>query len=343
MKPLTLILACLLSSNLISQQTNTDIDSLNLLFSFPCIAFGGEYGVECDSDKIYTSSCISDSIAKYDMAGNLLEKFVIPEVGNIRDMAYDGEFFYGGTNDTALYVMDFITKNLVVSVNMPFTIQSIAYNDEADVFWVGEEGSPTLYQTDLSGVNLGNVTIDCFDTINITGLAYDNYNWTPHLWVFCQDSSRSTLLKYDIYDNSQVGYEIDFSSLVSDDALSGGLYSDITWDGGILGGLFQDQMVFALDLNYANQLVSTQENTLPTDFSIYPNPASDKVIVSVSAKESQHIICRVFNENSQVLYENDLLSNELEIDIRNYPNGTYFVQLIGSEGYSFTKKFIKSV
>lgn len=356
MKNFLLFTICLFSLTLIAQRANVELvldiqpgpipnlktDSLDLLFSFPCIAFEGEFGIEYDDDNIYTSSWTSDSIAKYNVDGNLIEKFVISEVGHIRDMAYDGEFFYGGTNDQYFYVIDMVTRALVLKADIPFRIQSIAFDNSDYVFWVCEEGSALVYQIDDLGTNLGYITVEGFDTINITGLAIDEVGWEgPFLWVFCQDNSRSLLIKYDIYGKSQVGYEIDLSSLVSENSQSGGLYFVEEWNSSYIGGLIQDQLIFALDLDYANQLVTTDENIMLTKFDIYPNPVADRLSIYTSYNENQNIVCRILNQSGQLMYEKKLSSNLLNINISDFPRGTYFVTLTGSEGYSFTKKFIK--
>lgn len=344
MKPQLLLIAFLLSTNLISKQSKIIPDSLDLLFSFPCIAFDGEYGVECDEEYIYTTQIYGDSIAKYSLEGELLEKFSIPGVSNVRDMAYDGEFCYGGTNDYFFYVIDMVTKSLIIKWEMPVKIHSIAYDDYEEVFWINEEGSNMVYCMEVTGAMLDSIFIDYPDQINISGIAlFDDWYGANYLWVLCQDPIRPLLLKYNLSTKMQVGYEIDLSSLTSGQDLStGGLYigPGESWDDYIIGGVIQDHIIFGLDMDYANQLVSTGENTLPTTFEIFPNPTSDKIIINVAYCENQQIICRIFNDIGQPKYENSLSSNIIEVDIKNYPKGTYIVQLIGSEGYSLTKKFV---
>ncbi len=343
MKPSIFLVACLLSLNIFSQ-TQKLPDSLDLFFSFPCVAFNGEFGIEFDDDNYYTTSWTSDSIGKYDLNGNLVETFTIPEVGKIRDLAYDGEFYFGGTNDSILYIMDFTLRMLITDIVMPYKIQSIAYNENSGLFWVGEEGSSTIYCTDLTGVNLGNVTIDEYDSINITGIAFEEFELleNPYLWIFCSDSSRTFLFKYDIFENEMVGNDIDLTNLVSSVAQTGGLYYNDDWymADGYIGGLFQDELVFVFELDYANQLVSTEEITLPSKFEVYPNLVTDKVFIETSGVH--HLMyCRIFNQNGQLIFETSGLSSKFEVNVDNYPKGTYFVQLSGSEGYSLTKKFIK--
>ena len=47
------------------------------------------------------------------MDGNFIEEFSIPNGGSIRDMTYDGEYFYGVANGSTIYQMDFESKTLV--------------------------------------------------------------------------------------------------------------------------------------------------------------------------------------------------------------------------------------
>ncbi len=225
---------------------------------------------------------------------------------------------------------------------MAFKIQGIAFDEWEELFWVCEEGSPIVYKIDPWGANLGYIELEGYDSINITGLAFcDNYCSIPYLWLSCQDGSRSLLIKYDTYGQQQVGYEIDLSTLVSGNTQTGGLFLKEEFNTSYIGGLIQDQLVYAFDLYYANQLVSTGENTLPSKFEVYPNPASDKITINVTYSEKKQVFCRIFNEKGQPLYENQFSSNKLEVDIITYPKGTYFIQLIGEEGYSLTKKFQK--
>lgn len=113
---------------------NSLIDSINLKFSFPTIAFTGEYGVETDDDFIYTTQYNGDSLASYDLNGNLIEKFTIPGVGPMLDLAYDGDLIYGGSNDYFFYAVDMATKQLVVKWGMPIKVNAIAFDNGDDFF-----------------------------------------------------------------------------------------------------------------------------------------------------------------------------------------------------------------
>lgn len=353
MKKILLVTLCFINLILVAQHasntsykfgklTNTRIDSTDLPFSFPCIAFNSEYGIEeCFYNEIFVTQSNGDSIAKYDHSGNLIETFTIPGVSNIRDLTCDGDLFWGGTNDTILYAMDFYTKKLIAKVNMPMVIQSIAYQEWDLSFYVSEENSSLVYYTDINGAILGFFNVEGTSDINISGMTIATDSWhEPYLWVFCQDSSNSLLRKYDNV-GEQIGYDIDLSSLVSENAKSGGLCYYGNYDNGYLCCLFQDELVFAIDRHYANLLVSNNDNLLITKFDLYPNPASEKVVVTSYNTQNQKIMCKVFNQSGKIMYENQISSNLFEIDIQNYSTGIYFMQLTSEEGYALTKKFQK--
>jgi len=128
-----------------THSTNSVKDSFNLLFSFPTIAFIGEYGVETDGSDVYVTQWLDDSIAKYDQAGNVLDEFVIPDVGRTRDLAWDGQYYYGSPNEFYFYVLDLDNKVLIDTIPTTFTIRGMAYDPVEDVLWASEHWSPMFY------------------------------------------------------------------------------------------------------------------------------------------------------------------------------------------------------
>ena len=236
------------------------------------------------------------------------------------------------------------TKTLLIKFDLPVRVHSIAFNEEENTFWINEEGSQVIYEVDLYYGKRDSIVIERADSIYITGLAHGpRYSWPPDLWIFCQDSSQSLLLKYNIETKQQVGNEIDLSSLVTEDTLSGGLFlerKDNTYSF-IIGGIIQDQLIFALDLDYANQLVNNDETSMITEFEIYPNPSTDMISISTTYHGKQDVNCRIFNFKGQIMYNKKLSSDKIDISLTEFPEGAYFVQLTGKEGFSFTKKFLK--
>jgi len=148
----------------------------DVLHSFDVTAASGaagNAGVEFANGMYYTTRWASNLIHEYDAAGVLLREFSVPGVTGLRDLAYDGTYFYGGASTATIYQMDFgATPTLIGSFNVTggITVRNIAYDDGADGFWCGNWADPpTLF--DRTGAQLDQI---------VTGLtaqygsAYDN-------------------------------------------------------------------------------------------------------------------------------------------------------------------------
>ena len=82
----------------------------DLLFSFDATAASGaagNAGAEFANGFYYTTRWASNLIHEYDMTGTLIREFSIPGVSGLRDLAYDGTYFYGGASSSTIYQMDF--------------------------------------------------------------------------------------------------------------------------------------------------------------------------------------------------------------------------------------------
>lgn len=320
-------------------------DSLNLHYSFPTIAFLGEYGAETDGSTVYATQWLDDSLASYDLSGNIIEKFTIYGVERVRDLAYDGQYYYGSPSDFFFYVLDLDNKVAVDTIFTTFRIRGMAYDPLEDVLWASEHWSPSFYKMDKQGNILDSwipsgITMDA-----ISGLAYDNSSPDgPFLWGFSQDSTGAVIVKYDIANQTQTGNMIDVASLVTEDAYAGGLYlADI--DGSIaIGGVIQNQLHFALTLNYANSLVGLDEkDRIISLLEVFPNPARNNINIKTDLNHTDLFKIHIINhlgllekEISTGMDQNGLL----KIDISGLEGGIYFVQ-INSKGQSITSKFVK--
>jgi hypothetical protein len=108
--------------------TNKNINAMwDVVIDF-APAKAGEAGVETDSTFIYTSKWSGNMFYKYTMAGVILDSFSIPGVTGIRDLAYDGTYFYGGANAANIYKMDFTAHTLISTIVCPAgtTVRNIA-------------------------------------------------------------------------------------------------------------------------------------------------------------------------------------------------------------------------
>jgi len=317
-----------------THSTNSVKDSFNLLFSFPTIAFIGEYGVETDGSDVYVTQWLDDSIAKYDQAGNVLDEFVIPDVGRTRDLAWDGQYYYGSPNEFYFYVLDLDNKVLIDTIPTTFTIRGMAYDPVEDVLWASEHWSPMFYKLDKQGNILDSwlpsgITMDA-----ISGLAFDNFSpGGPFLWGFSQDSTGAIIVKYDIPNQAQTGNMIDVSSLVTEPAYAGGLFIHQMEQRDVptIGGMIQNQLVFSLELDYANMLVGIETNDVVELLEVFPNPVSDVIRLRYLIHDSRYMICDLLDDSGKLIRrlseESHSGMNELEIDVSDLPAGTYFMRM----------------
>ncbi len=174
----------------------------------------GQPGIETNGEHIYTSdwrSATTNSFWKYSMDGTFLESFDIPGVSAIRDMAYDGAYFYGSNVSTTnlIYIMDLPNKSLIGTIPVTCTgivgVRHIAYDPGLDEgnggFWIG--GWSTLGAIDMGGNEIYGNTSPA--VTNLYGSAYDP--WTtggPYLWFFSQ-SGEAVMHQFNIATRSTTG------------------------------------------------------------------------------------------------------------------------------------------
>ena len=359
MKKITLFLAFLFTTSVFAQQAAFEKapglpdnssqsalrDTFNLQFQFPTAAFIGEYGIESDGQFIYVTQWLDDSIAKYDLSGNVLDVFVIPGAGQIRDLAWDGTYFYGSPNDYMFYILDMENKTLVGTLNTDMRIRGMAYDGDTDALWVSEHWSPMFYRLDK---NTG-TTLDTFSPSGITmdaisGLAYDNQSpGGPFLWGFSQDSTGAIIIKYDIPNQAQTGNMIDVSGLATGAAYAGGLFIEPMngMPGITIGGMIQNDQVFALELGYANLLVGMNDAKQP-ELRIYPNPVKDALVVELG-KEGTFLL-NVLNMLGQVVMSREVYlspNTTMSLETSGLDPGVYILRLTGRE-LNLDKSFVVS-
>jgi len=88
------------------------------------------------------------------------------------------------------------------------------------------------------------------------------------------------------------------------------------------------------------QLISTQITIPPfNDLKVYPNPAKNYLIIETQLKHDKNDII-IYNISGQIVKKQQLIEENTQIDIRNFPRGLYFVKLINNNTFT-VKKIIK--
>ena len=165
---------------------------------------GYQYGVATDGTNIYTSSWSASSTSmfyKYDMQGNFLEEFNISGCGQLRDMTYDGQYFYGVANATTIYCVDLANHTLVSTTAASYgqAMRGITYDPVRDGFWVIGNWTGDLKLLDRTGavVQTGGTPTSA------SGLAYykDTDN-VEHIYYVKNSQTDANVYDYNITTNT---------------------------------------------------------------------------------------------------------------------------------------------
>jgi uncharacterized repeat protein (TIGR02543 family) len=195
----------------------------DLQFSFPVALGTGEYSVGCDGNYIYTSQWVSGQFVTYTLAGDYIETFTIDGVTGIRDLAYDGQYFYGSPNSNTIYIMDFTGETLIGTITTSITnIRAITYDAYEDGFWVSNGWNDPLTLVDRSGATVRSIDtpVDQF-----AGLAWDKASdGGPFLWGYTNDGSNNVLYKIDLESGDPIfSFNVETLGILSGSSSAGGL------------------------------------------------------------------------------------------------------------------------
>ncbi len=235
------------ASQTISQQSRELFD---LLYHFPT-GTGLGYSVATDGYYIYSAMWNNNLFYKYETDGTYVGEFSVPGFdGNLRDMTFDGQYFYGSPNSDTIYQLDLVDEILVDQFTTGVsTIRGLAYDEINDGFWVTNGWNPPITLVDRTGSTIQ--TIDPAIS-SISGLGWENKsNGGPHLWAYTQPGAPSdnVLNKIKIEDES-IAQTFDVAELgiLDEDSISGGM--DIASETGAytIIGMSQNDMIWILDL-----------------------------------------------------------------------------------------------
>jgi len=182
----------------------------------------GISGAETDGTYLYGTKWAGTEIVKFDLQGNFIETFTIPGVSALRDLAYDGTYFYGSNASNYIWEMDFDTQTLVSTITTPGSVRSIAYDSDLDGFWY-YNFSTDLHLVDRTGALLNTIAAPP----SMYGCAYDNFTaGGPYLWIFTGTTSGAgcQIEQYDLNTLTLTGETHSVSGDLGAAAIAGGLF-----------------------------------------------------------------------------------------------------------------------
>ena len=225
----------------------------------------GQQAVATDGTYIYTGSWQAtpsggNRFYKYTMDGTFVEGFEISGMNSVqlRDLTFDGQYFYCGASSSTLYCLDLTNQTLIGTINTSCSaIRHCSYDPDRDGFWMGDWSTLALYDRNGALVQNGPAPTS----------AYGSGYYDGHLYLFCQPSSDAKVFDYDIAANTLTGPVCDMSSTPG-------------YTTGIAGGAFVaqygDKMAYFGNMQQDPNLISIYElgdaGTGPTP---PPTPSGD--------------------------------------------------------------------
>ena len=222
----------------------------DLQFEWPVGVGGGEAGIECDGINIYTTKWNGADFYRYQLDGTYIESFTVTGASNVRDLAFNGTYFYGGAASTTVFEMDFSAQSLVSSFTAPTDCRAIGYNEDDDVFYANNWGS-AITCFDPTGAFVSSWSVGPVGD-SYYGFAYDNYSTgAPYLWGYAQvGANLSELIQMELPSGTETGLTFDVGSVLSSVDMAGGLAIDDNLVSGYwtLLGTCQNVNIWGLEL-----------------------------------------------------------------------------------------------
>ena len=185
-----------------------------------------EQAVVTDGFFIYTSSWMRPGeFNRYTPNGEYVETFFIENVGMIRNLSYNGNYFYGTDATNVIYKLDLDNQTLLGSIETDIPeIRHCSFNRPDGSILAGDWNS--LYRIDTTSGTSQQIRSDL---ANVYSSAFDNLSaGGPYLWLFLQTSQdngpSACIRQFDISANDftdKIHYLDDIE--ISDASLAGGI------------------------------------------------------------------------------------------------------------------------
>jgi len=229
-------------------------DLFDLQFDWPTQGNSAETSVATDGDFIYTSTWSSSNFHKYNMDGTYIGSFTCGVAGGVRDLTYDGTYFYGAAANASIFEMDLANGTVISTFSAPTQVRAIAYDEAQDVFY-GNNMATDIVKFNKSGTNLGSFPVGPNGT-DYYGFAVDNYSpGAPYLWGYSRTgTSMNQLIQIQLPDGTETGVSFDVGSVVNvNSGLAGGLVISKKLVPGlqVLTGIVVGERVWGLELTEA--------------------------------------------------------------------------------------------
>lgn len=224
----------------------------DLLFSIQFPNFPLTYVAETDGNYIYAGTWdfnnVDTLIRKYDMQGNFIENLYVAGATKLRDLTFDGSYFYSGlSGSTGFMKIDMNNQLVLDTVPTSFKIRALAYDEDLNVFY-GNNWSDNIKKFAADGTLLETIPLSG-SYGSYYGFAYDNWSaGGPYLWGFSQDPSHHNIVQMQLPSCTETGFVYDASGICY--SIAGGLFTYPDYDSSraVIGGVIQNTCLFGLEL-----------------------------------------------------------------------------------------------
>lgn len=182
-------------------------------------------GIGTDNQNVYLVDWYYNKTLTYTLNGDSLYSGSFPT--GIRDLAYDGNHFYGSNASTRLFVMDTTENHLDIVDTITvsgITVRGIAYDYVDTTFWANNWGQP-LKELDSLGNPTGNTIY--LDSAGIEGDAYGiafvKIGDAKYIWLNNYDNP--AIQEINLETGTYTGNHITFDAVpgLTNDVVPGGL------------------------------------------------------------------------------------------------------------------------
>lgn len=307
----------------------------------------GNAGVVYLNNQFWVSRWASADINVLSSTGALVETFQVSGLTGTRGMTTDGTNIYISNNTASLSIVNPTTKALTgtipVTVTPATNIRYVTYDPSLDGgnggFWVGNFNTD-FFAISMTGTQLSSIPAATHTCTGVYGLALDSA--TNTLYAYAQIAPSNDVIvpvslpsgtpspAYDVFEN-------DLSTGTTTSSLAGGIFVSNQVISGQTTIIGVSQATPSNILFGINPVTLSNANFDSNEFSVYPNPANDRVTIS-SNVELQNM--ELTDLNGRVVKNLDLggVLNS-EIVISDLATGIYLLK-INSNNTIFTKKLV---
>jgi hypothetical protein len=248
---------------------------------------------------------------------------------------------------------NYITYNNIKDTIVPFIVKGsfsidldINYDGINDIrFYRAHSSSPSFSQINLEAHSLDSIqfirtianlnncdTLMIGDTIHSTSNWNNNYNYGNFYYSFSGPpppwGSGNTHSGICSKNNTYIG----FRKINTNDTIYGWFLLDFQ-------GTYN---VKSYAINKRLNIIGINELKYNSQFDIYPNPSNSKITIDVSnmvfTEENKYLSLK--NALGQVVLKASFNSKQSEIDVSNFSNGIYFIEISLSNNLILNKKIV---